>query len=73
MRQALRIHPGSTCAAAAGIDVDVERPRAGLLRLGFEVSGAVDDLFLPEKTAPVRAGPTFFAKRAIAPVRKATI
>jgi hypothetical protein len=55
MRQALRIHPGSTSAAAA-IDVDVERPRAGLLRLGSEVSGAVDDLFLPEKTAPVRAG-----------------
>jgi hypothetical protein len=55
MRQALRIHPGSTCAAAAGIDVDVERPRAGLLRLGYEVSGAVGDLFLPEKTAPVRS------------------
>jgi len=54
MRQSLRIHPGSTCAAAAAIDVDVERPRAGLLRLGYEVSGAVGDLYLPAPTAAVR-------------------
>ena len=54
MRQALKIHPGSTCAGAAAIDVDVDLPRGGLLRLGFEVNGEMADLYLPARTAPVR-------------------
>jgi hypothetical protein len=54
MRQALKIHPGSMCAAAASIDVDVERPRASLLRLSYEVSGAMSEIYLPAKTAPIR-------------------
>src|SRR5579872_2869519 len=55
MRQALRLHPDSHCAAVAGIDVDVTRPRAGSLVLSYVVTGKIGDLRLPAVTASVRA------------------
>jgi hypothetical protein len=54
MRQALELHPDSRCAAVAAIDVDVARPRAGMLLLSYEVTGNIGDLRLPPLAAPVR-------------------
>jgi hypothetical protein len=55
MRQALRPHPDSRCAAATRIDVDVTRPRAGALVLSYVVTGMIGDLRLPPVTASARA------------------
>jgi hypothetical protein len=55
MRQALRLHPDSLCAAATRIDVDVTRPRAGSLVLSYVVTGRIGDLRLPPVTASARA------------------
>ena len=55
MRQALRLHPDSRCAAVTRIEVDVTRPRAGTLVLSYVVSGRIGDLRLPAVTASARA------------------
>jgi hypothetical protein len=55
MRQALRLHPYSRCAAVACIEVDVTRPRAGGLVLSYVVAGRIGDLRLPAVTASARA------------------
>lgn len=54
MRQALRLHPDSRCMAARHIEVDVARPRPGALVLGYFVTGAIGDLYMPSVTAPAR-------------------
>jgi hypothetical protein len=54
MRQTLRLHPDSLCAAATGIDVDVARPRPGSLVLSYVVSGKIGGLHLPPVTAAAR-------------------
>ena len=55
MRTALRLHPDSRCLAAARIEVEVARPRAGGLVLRYIVTGATSDLRLPPVVAPARA------------------
>ena len=55
MRQALRLHPGSRCAAVGRIEVDVARPRPGALALGYFVTGAIRDLCMPTVTASAGA------------------
>lgn len=49
MRQALKLHPDSLCFATTHIEVDVARPRAGILVLNYLVTGRIDDL----RIAPV--------------------
>jgi hypothetical protein len=55
MRQSLTRHPDSLCRAATLIDVDVARPRAGVLLLSYVVTGKTSDLRLPAVTAAARA------------------
>jgi hypothetical protein len=55
MRQILRLHPDSLCAAATRIDVDVARPHAGSLVLRYFVTGKIADLRIPPATAATRA------------------
>jgi hypothetical protein len=55
MRQALKLHPDSVCEAIARIDVDVARPRPGVLALLFSVTGALGGLRMPAATRPTRA------------------
>jgi hypothetical protein len=54
MRQSLTIHPTSLCPAVTSIEVDVARPKPGLLTLTYALTGAVGDLYVPDKTDPVR-------------------
>lgn len=54
MRHALKLHPDGRCAAVSGIDVEVARPRAGVLALRFEVRGRIRALRLPPLVAPQR-------------------
>lgn len=54
MHHALALHPDSLFDAAAGIDVDVARPRGGTLVLRYLVSGRTRDLVLPPAAAPAR-------------------
>jgi hypothetical protein len=55
MRQALKLHPDSRCAAATHVEVDVALPRSGNLVLQYFVTGKMSDLRLPPVTAPTRA------------------
>jgi hypothetical protein len=55
MRQTLRLHPDSHCAAATRIEADVARPRPGNLILSYVVSGKISDLRWPPVVAPTRA------------------
>jgi hypothetical protein len=55
LRQALRLHPDSLCAAATKIEVDIARPRPGSLILSYVVSGRISDLLMPPIVAVVRA------------------
>jgi len=55
MRQALRLHPDSRCAAVTRIDVDVARSSAGSLVLSYVVTGKIGDLRLPPVTASAHA------------------
>jgi hypothetical protein len=55
MRQMLKLHPESRCAAVTAIAVEATRPRAGLLVLRYVLTGSVSDLKLPAPTAPTRA------------------
>jgi len=55
MRQSLRLHPDSLCAAATRIEVDIARPRPGNLILSYVVSGRISDLRMPPVMAAARA------------------
>jgi hypothetical protein len=55
MRQTLRLHPYSHCAAATRIDADIARPHPGSLILSYVVSGRASDLRLPPVVAAARA------------------
>jgi len=54
MRFALKLHPDSRCAGVAGIDVEVARPRAGVLALRYVVRGRTAALRLAPIAAPER-------------------
>jgi hypothetical protein len=54
VRQALRLHPDSQCEAVARLDVDIARPRPGVLTLNYVVTGAIADLYLPAPATPAR-------------------
>ena len=54
MRQALKIHPDSRCAAVTRIEVEVARPRPGQLSLHYILTGTMGDLRLPPVTMPAR-------------------
>jgi hypothetical protein len=47
MRQLLKLHPESSCFAAAHIEVGVARPRAGSLVLSYIVTGKMSDVRMP--------------------------
>ena len=55
MRQSLKIHPDSRCAAALDIEVHVARSRTKSLALRYIVTGDLTDLRMPAVTAPTRA------------------
>ncbi len=55
MRQVLKLHPDSRCAAVTRIEVDVVRPRPGELALRYFVTGKISDLRIPLLTEPARA------------------
>jgi hypothetical protein len=55
MRQALRLHPDSRCAAVTRIEVEVARSNVSSLLLMYVVTGAIGDLRLPPPAAPARA------------------
>jgi hypothetical protein len=54
MRQTLRLHPASLCAAVTQIEVEITRPQASRLALAYIVTGKIDDLVIPQVTAPAR-------------------
>ena len=53
-RLVLAPHPASPPASVSGIEVEVERPRAGQLRLRYTVLGDIGRLRLPSPAAPAR-------------------
>jgi hypothetical protein len=55
MLQTLKRHPDSLSSAATRVEVEVTRPRAGILVLRYLVTGKIGDLRLPSTTAPARA------------------
>jgi hypothetical protein len=55
MRQTLRLHPDSLCAAATQVEADVARPRPGSLVLSYVVSGRISGLRFPPVVAAARA------------------
>ena len=55
MRQTLRLHPDSLCAAATKIEADIARPRPGSLVLSYVVTGRIGDLRVPPVVAAARA------------------
>jgi hypothetical protein len=54
MRHVLKRHPDSRCAAAARVEVDVGRPRAGNLVLSYTVTGKMSDIRMPSAMPPAR-------------------
>jgi hypothetical protein len=56
MRQTLKLHPDSHCAAVTGIAVEVVRPNPAALLLSYEVTGEIGRLSIPPRVAhPARA------------------
>jgi|SRR5579862_1080635 len=55
MRQGLRLHSDSLCAAATRIEADIARPRPDSLILSYVVSGRIGDLRLPPVVTAARA------------------
>jgi len=55
MREALRLHPDSTCEAATGIEAQVARLGRGRLLLSYVVTGKLAALRLPPVVASVRS------------------
>jgi len=54
MRQILRLHPASLCAAVTQIEVEIMRPHAGHLVLAYIVTGRIGDLDMPPVVDPAR-------------------
>jgi hypothetical protein len=54
MRQQLRLHPDSHSVAVASIDVEIARPRAGILELSYIVTGQISSIRMPSATANTR-------------------
>ena len=54
MRQALKLHPDSRCAAATRVEVEVALPRSGNLVLQYFVTGKMSDLRIPPVSTPAR-------------------
>ena len=54
MRQALRLHPESTCFAVTHIDVEVLRPQPHNLTFTYVVTGTIGDLAVPSANASTR-------------------
>jgi hypothetical protein len=54
VRRALSLHPDFQCEAVARLDVDIARPRAGVLTLSYVVTGSIDNLRLPPLAASER-------------------
>jgi hypothetical protein len=54
MKQALKLHPDSRCAAITSIAVDVARPRMGALLLSYQLTGKIDGLRIPPPVEPAR-------------------
>jgi hypothetical protein len=54
MRQILRLHPASLCAAVTQIEVEVARPQISRLVLAYVVTGRIGDLVMPALVAPAR-------------------
>ncbi|MEP6967498.1 MAG: DOMON-like domain-containing protein, partial [Pseudomonadota bacterium] len=55
MRRALRLHPDSRRGAARRIEVEVARPRPDALTLGYFLTGATGELYMPPAAQPARA------------------
>jgi len=55
MRAALSLHPAFRSPAVSRIDVEVERPTAGVLTLRYRLTGAIRELVLPPATSSARA------------------
>lgn len=55
MNRQLRQHPDTPCGALQGIEVDVSRLAANLLRLRYLLTGDVEGLSLPYRGPTVRA------------------
>lgn len=55
MRQALRLHPESRCAAVTEIEVEALRPDPGQLLLRYVVAGKISDLVLPAPSPSTRS------------------
>jgi hypothetical protein len=47
MRRSLSLHPDARCEAITRIEVEVSRPRPGVLALTFVLTGAIGELHLP--------------------------
>jgi hypothetical protein len=56
MRESLRLHPDSQCAAATRVEAEVAHPRPGSLVLSYVVSGRIGGLRLPPIVAAGAAG-----------------
>jgi len=54
MHHSLKPHPDSRCDAVTAVEVDVARPRPGMLLLAYEVTGAVEDLYVPPVVVSAR-------------------
>jgi hypothetical protein len=55
MRQVLQRHPDFQCTAVARFEVDIVRPRPGLLTLTYAIAGSIDALYLPPLAVAERA------------------
>jgi hypothetical protein len=54
MRQALRLHPDSRCAAVTHVKVEIAHPSADVLLLSYIVSGKISDVRMPPQMPPAR-------------------
>jgi hypothetical protein len=54
MGQTLKLHPGSSCAAIAHIEVEAERPAPRTLRLSYRAAGRMADVRIPPRAGPDR-------------------
>jgi hypothetical protein len=54
MRHVLQLHGDFRCQAVAAIDIDVSRPRPGVLALRYQVTGNLAALRIPAPAAPAR-------------------
>ena len=55
MRQRLKLHPDSRSVAVTNIDVEIARPRAGILELSYIVTGQMSSIRIPSAAANARS------------------